>query len=161
MAIGECPECKKSVSTGASACPHCGYKPRGCLAKSFVGVLAAIIILCGLAVVGSLIGNKKPDPSPPPTPAQAKAAEACRAKLETARQGGALHDLDWTPGEMPLVVVGPAFEQFPMEAKQGFAATVNCFLMGGKAEYIQFDVVEYLNHRVVGTWSLGRFKAKE
>lgn len=87
--------------------------------------------------------------------------EQCRQKLIQAQKLDVLHDLDWKPGKMPKVVVGPTFAQLPFETKQAFAETVNCFLMGGEAKYIQFDVMEYLNHRVVGTWSLGRFKAKE
>lgn len=160
MAIGECPECKKPVSTGATTCPHCGYKPRGCLARGFIGVLATIIIISALVVAGSFVGNNKPEPTPPPTPAQEQTAEACRTKLEELRKLDVLHDLDWKPGKMPKVVVGPTFSQLPFDTKQAFAETINCFLMGGRAEYIQFDLVEYLNHQVVGTWSLGRFKAK-
>lgn len=161
MAIGECPECKKPVSTGASTCPHCGYKPRGCLAKGFVGLLGVIIIIAAMVVIGSLSGNNKPAPAPPKTAAQKEAAEACRQKLEKARQLEVLHDLDWKPGTMPKVIVGPTFAQLPFETKEAFAQTVNCFLLGGEGGAITFDLKEHLNHHVVGTWEYGRLKTKE
>jgi len=87
--------------------------------------------------------------------------ETCRQKLIKAQQLGALYDLDWKPGKMPKVIVGPAFHQMPMDAKEGFIETVNCFLLGGKDGVINFDVKEHLNHRVVGSWTYGRYKPKE
>jgi hypothetical protein len=61
---------------------------------------------------------------------------------------------------MPKVVVSPTFSQLPFETKQAFTEPVNCFFMGGEQRYINFDVVEYLNHRAVDEWTYGRYKAK-
>lgn len=158
MSMHACPECKKPLSTEAKACPQCGYtRPRG--RGLLVVFLAAVIGVCGLVVFGSLTGGTTPSPASPPTAAQQAAAEGCRAKLNEARDLGVLHDLDYKPGKTPKVVVGPTFLQLPFEAKEGFAATVNCFLLGGTGGSIGFDLVEFQNHRVVGTWSYGRFKA--
>jgi RNA polymerase subunit RPABC4/transcription elongation factor Spt4 len=53
MALVECPECKKQVSSEAEKCPHCGRTIAQ--KQSATGVLAAIII--GLVVgVGLLKG---------------------------------------------------------------------------------------------------------
>lgn len=93
--------------------------------------------------------------------AGADKAETCRQKLIKAQQLGVLYDLDWKPGQMPKVIVGPTFHQMPLDAKQGFVETVNCFFMGGKDAAINFDVKEHLNHRVVGSWTYGRYKPKE
>lgn len=93
--------------------------------------------------------------------AGADQAETCRQKLIKAQQLGVLYDLDWKPGKMPKVIVGPTFHQMPLDAKEGFVETVNCFLLGGKSGAINFDVKEHLNHRVVGSWTYGRYKPKE
>lgn len=88
-------------------------------------------------------------------------AEVCRQKLIKAQQLGVLYDLDWKPGKMPKVIVGPTFHQMPLDAKEGFVEAVNCFFMGGKGGAINFDVKEHLNHKVVGSWTYGRYKPKE
>lgn len=86
--------------------------------------------------------------------------ESCRTLLVQLQQLDVLHDLDWKPGKIPKVVVGPTFHQLPFEKKQQFAATVNCFLMNGKDQVIGFDLLDHLNHRVVGTWKYGKYTAK-
>lgn len=86
------------------------------------------------------------------------AGEACRKKLIGAQQLGVLTDLDWQPKRYPKVVVGTTFFSLPFETKQAFAETVNCFLLAGRKEYINFDLLDQMNHRIVGRWENGRLK---
>jgi hypothetical protein len=114
------------------------------------------------------IGNAKPVA---PEPANAGGAhkgkksqpedkrfEQCRAKLKKAQKIDLLYDLKIDP--LPRVVVGPTFYSIPLDAKQGFADTVNCFLMTGKDEYISFDLLDYQTGRVVAHYSAGQLSVK-
>lgn len=95
---------------------------------------------------------------------QAEAAdvtEQCRAKLKEAQKLEVLHELHWSPGTAPQVVVGPTFHRIPYDSKQIFLTIVNCLLVGGAQKYVNFDVLDHMNHRVVGSWSNGRYKARE
>ena len=86
--------------------------------------------------------------------------ETCRQKLIQAQRLDVLVDLDWKPKRQPKVVVGSTFFSLPFETKQAFAETVNCFLLAGQPNYINFDILEQMNHRVVGRWENGRLKMK-
>lgn len=81
MALKNCKECGKEVSSSAAACPHCGApqkrKPHGC------GTLIAVII--GGAILAGVFRpdtepTKPPKPAPPvtQTPEQKKADEEFR-----------------------------------------------------------------------------------
>lgn len=51
MALDPCPECGKTISTGAEVCPHCGkrLKMTGCMTIIFaMVVLLAIVVVFGL-----------------------------------------------------------------------------------------------------------------
>ena len=86
-----------------------------------------------------------------------KRFEECREKLKKAQQLEVLYDLEWKRA-MPKVVVGPTFYSIPIDAKQGFADTVNCFLMTGKSNYIDFDLLDWQTGKLVARYSLGRLK---
>lgn len=94
------------------------------------------------------------------TAAAADSAEACRQKLIQAQQIEVLVDLDWKPPKEPKVVVGSTFPRMPFDAKEGFARTVNCFLLAGTDRFVNFDILDHLNHRVLGRWEYGRLKMK-
>ena len=87
-----------------------------------------------------------------------KRFEQCRAKLKKAEKLDLLHDL--TIGPLPRVVVGPTFYTIPLEAKQGFADTVNCFLMTGQDSYVNFDLLDYQTGHVVAEYSYGKLSVK-
>ena len=87
-----------------------------------------------------------------------KRFEQCKAKLKKAQKLDLLHDLTIDP--LPRVVVGPTFYTIPLDAKQGFADTVNCFLMTGQESYINFDLLDYQTGHVVAEYSYGKLSVK-
>jgi hypothetical protein len=172
MALKKCKECGNDVSTEAASCPKCGAvikKKTGCF--GYIG--AAFLIFITLVAIGSLINGvsntKSPSPSPTEVPDSEKKTNAklavetnkrfeeCREKLKKAQQLEALYDLEWKRA-MPKVVVGPTFYSIPIDAKQGLADTVNCFLMTGKSNYIDFDLLDWQTGKRVAQYSLGRLK---
>lgn len=91
VALKNCKECGKEISTKAEACPHCGakkpkpYKPSGCLT---VIVLAAIVL-----VASNIMESLNPRPvnvaSTKPVFTESSAIGACRNFIEQS-----LHDPD-------------------------------------------------------------------
>lgn len=74
MALVKCTECKNQISDTASACPHCGAKPKKPTSRLtiFIGGLFAI------GVAGAIFGgNDKPAPV-----VQAKSAEQIKLEQE-------------------------------------------------------------------------------
>ena len=94
------------------------------------------------------------------SPVRAGSFDNCRDKLIKAQRLDVLADLDWKPPRQPKVVVGPTFFSMPFHGKQGFVETVNCFLVAGEDKYVDFDVVDHMNHRIVGRWENGRLSMK-
>lgn len=99
-------------------------------------------------------------PPAPPDRAAEKRFEGCRAKLKKAQEMGMLHDFGWKGGAMPRVVVGPTFFDVPFDAKEGFAETVNCFLMTGQPKFISFDLLDWKTEKVVGRFEAGRLEIR-
>lgn len=90
-----------------------------------------------------------------------KRFERCKAKLIQAQKLDLLYDMDWKPPKEPKVVVGPTFFTIPIDAKEGFVETINCFLMAGESgKYINFDVLDWRTGKSVGRYSYGKFKMK-
>lgn len=85
--------------------------------------------------------------------------ETCKAKLVKAQKLGVLRDLKWKGTAEPTVVVGPTFLDMAFDGKEGFAETVNCFLVtGDPKKFVNFDVVEWRNGTTVGRFSYGKLK---
>ena len=84
--------------------------------------------------------------------------EACRVKLKQAQALGVLHDLSWKHGKDPVVVAGRTYFNMPFDAKEGFAETVNCFLMAGKSGCINFEITHWQTGKAVDKWSWCRLK---
>jgi len=59
MALIQCKECNKEISSQAKACPHCGApverKSGGCGCLSIIGVVAVIVVI--IAILGSGDGS--------------------------------------------------------------------------------------------------------
>jgi predicted amidophosphoribosyltransferase len=59
MALKQCPECKKEVSSTAELCPHCGYKLRktsGCvtmIAAFFFLILLVLVVMALLKIIAA------------------------------------------------------------------------------------------------------------
>ena len=90
--------------------------------------------------------------------AENKRFEQCRAKLKKAQNLDLLYDLKIDP--LPRVIVGPTFYTVPLDAKQGFADTVNCFLMTGEDKYINFDLLDYRTGKRVARYSWGKLEVE-
>jgi hypothetical protein len=97
-------------------------------------------------------------PAAAPSPAVEKRFEGCRAKLKQAKKLDVLYDLDWQHGSTPRVVAGPTFFTIPIDAKEGFADTVNCFLMAGEGGAINFNILDWRTGKVAAKYSLGRLE---
>lgn len=91
--------------------------------------------------------------------ATASEFEACRKKLIAAQKLEVLYDLDWNGKKPPKVVAGKTFFTLPIDAKEGFAETVNCFLMVGDLDkFIDFEILDWRTGKPVGKFSYGRYK---
>lgn len=78
MALVACRECHASISTTATACPHCGAKP-GTDAHTRAGI--TVLAIAGLA---ALIWFFSPSGSPPPRPAPQTTAQPPAASAPPA-----------------------------------------------------------------------------
>lgn len=130
-------------------------------------MLKTLIVVFALVTAAVALSNFVSRPSGPSAPvivapksAQEEKAdngrfEACRAKLKKAQRLELLNDLSFDGG-LPHVVVGPAFFTAPLTAKQGFADTVNCFLMAGSDNHINFDLLDYRTGKAVAHYRYGK-----
>ena len=83
----------------------------------------------------------------------------CRQKLRRAQTLDVLYDLNWSLPDEPRVLVGPTFFDMPIDAKEGFARTLNCFLMAGdETKLVNFDLRDWRTGKRVGRWSYGKLK---
>jgi hypothetical protein len=64
MALTNCPECNKEISTTAEACPHCGFKlrnnqpsPKPTQSKKTSGIAMGCAIVLGIVVLIAIIGT--------------------------------------------------------------------------------------------------------
>lgn len=92
------------------------------------------------------------------SPAEEKKFQQCQKTLIQAQKLGVLYNLDWKPPKEPYVVVGRTFDGLPIDGKENFALTVNCFLMAGKKQFINFNVLDWRTGKPVGRFSYGQFK---
>ncbi len=187
MALTTCRECNGQVANDAPVCPHCGTKrpaKRPASAKTVFITVGALLVF-GMCV--SAIGGKNETPSsasttpgvavsgnstvpaaattkPEPTAKEKAVAEKrfneCKKKLIAAQKLGVLYDMDWQPPREPRIVVGPTFVEMPIDAKEGFVETVNCFLMAGTTDHINFDALHWQTGRAIGRYSWGSFEMK-
>ena len=90
--------------------------------------------------------------------ADTKRFEICKSKLIQAQKLGVLYDLDWKPPTEPKVIAGKTFFSISIDAKEGFAETVNCFLVAGDQKFVNFDILSWKTGTSVGRFSYGKFK---
>jgi len=174
---GNCPHCGYPLHTPSKsdATARQPNKKMGCLGyigSALLIFIGALVIFIAITAIGSLIkspNTKSTSSSPPAVTESDKKAKAkltmedekrfeeCRKKLKMAEKLEVLYDLEWKQA-MPTVVVGPTFYSIPIDAKQGFADTVNCFLMTGKSNYIDFDLLDWQTGKRVAQYSMGSLK---
>jgi hypothetical protein len=131
-----------------------------------VGIAFLLLLAFAVARISYVRDQRPADSSkePPPKASAEQVAEEnrrfemCRANLKKAKRLDLLYDLKMDP--LPRVVVGPTFYKIPLDAKQGFADTVNCFVTAGKDEYVNFDLLDYRSGHVVAEYSYGRLSVK-
>lgn len=160
MALKKCKECGNDVSTEAAACPKCGavIKKKSTFLR-FIG--GALLIFITLIAIGALIdGVSNPKTSPPSVSKVSEADTAnakrryenCQATLEKAKELDMLYDLQ-AKGASIKVLVGPTFFSVPIDTKQEFAKTVNCFVLNGSGGGIPFDVIHWQTGKRVASWN--------
>jgi hypothetical protein len=85
--------------------------------------------------------------------------EACKAKLKKANELDLLYAFDWKPPAAPHVLVGPTFFKIPIDAKEGFAETLNCFLMAGdEGQCVNFPLKHWQTGKAVAEFKNCRLK---
>jgi hypothetical protein len=80
MALITCHECEQQVSSAATACPHCGAKPKK---KVGAGGVLLIVVLCVIAY--NLASGVDPAPTAQPTAASRKADYELNAAIAAGR----------------------------------------------------------------------------
>jgi hypothetical protein len=86
-----------------------------------------------------------------------KRFEQCRTKLIKAQKLGVVYDIQWDGKTYPRVMVGPTFFNMALDAKQGFADTLNCFFMVGEhGKYIEIEFLDWRTGKSIGRYSYGR-----
>jgi hypothetical protein len=123
-------------------------------------IVVAVVLAAGpLCVVPAAAADRPKKPQPASVQAEEKRFEECRAKLKLAAELKMLHDFGWDPPREPHVVVGPTFFDVPIDAKQGLAETINCFLVSGKrGEDVPFDLLHWQTGKPVGRFSRGTLR---
>jgi len=163
MALKACKECGNDVSTEAASCPKCGavLKKKGGFWRFIVASFLIFITLIAIvALINGVTNRTSTTTSPAEVPTSAattKHFEECREWLKKDQSSGLLYDLEWKK-TLPKVVVGSTFYAIPIDQKQGLADRVNCFLMAGKSNYIDFDLLDWQTGKRVAQYSLGRLK---
>jgi hypothetical protein len=83
-----------------------------------------------LLILGALC-SLAPSAWSAPTADEARFSQ-CQAKMKKAKELDLLYDLTWERGSAPRVLVGRTFFTIPIDAKEGFAEQLNCFLVAGQ-----------------------------
>jgi hypothetical protein len=85
--------------------------------------------------------------------------EGCKAKLKKAKELDLLYGLEWNLPSPPKVTVGKTFFSIPLDAKEGFAETLNCFLTAGQdGSCVQFEMLHWQTGKPVAAYHNCRFK---
>ncbi len=133
MALRECPECDKSVSTSATTCPHRGCPlSRGKKRQSFLGPL--LLIFCIIAALGIAL-----NPSAPKTVTSSGSAAPqiprCNATQADALMGkfisaGVILRMESTR-QVPRIYVLEAWQLLTIDEKRALDNAIQCHLMRG------------------------------
>ena len=135
MALHECPECDKSVSSEAQTCPHCGCPLRsGKKRQSWLGPLLLIFfVVCALGIAVDAPTKKFGDgfsssaSTTPTARCNASQADALMGKLISA---GVLLKLESTR-QVPRIYVLEAWHRLTIDEKRTFDNAIQCHLMRG------------------------------
>jgi len=169
MALVNCPECGREISSAAKTCPLCGSPNRQPMSKGNK-ILVGIAVGVGLLAAGVDSIEKRnarpppvaaaPSPAPVPT-AEARAVsdarlESCRTKLKAAQALDLLHNMTFDGGK-PKVWVGRTWDRLPIEAKTDFAQNAACFFLAGQSgEAITYPIFDGMTGKQIATWKYTR-----
>lgn len=133
MAISDCPECNKPVSTEAKACPHCGCPLRAGKKKtSYLGPL--LLILFALFIVASYLNDADVDPARKSTVPAAPRCDPKRADsvIQQFIQSQVLLKIDATRS-VPRIYVLEAWHHLTIDEKKTLDNVVQCYVTHGGA----------------------------
>lgn len=117
---------------------HSGAHPAGRPKIRLIAITVATALTAALAHAG---------------PTNEKRFEECKAKLQAAKKLDLLYDLAFEKGRGYRVLVGPTYYRVPLDAKEGFVATLNCFLNAGETKScMNFDLRDWKSGKVVGRY---------
>lgn len=114
--------------------------PEGKPKSGFKGFLKVIGIIIALIILYNvLVPSKKHKHHKPPSPQQIAESEKeaavkladCKRKMEKAQELEILYNLKFE-GERAVAYVGSAWFNIPIDVKEGFHNTLQCFLTSGK-----------------------------
>jgi hypothetical protein len=129
MALIQCHECKKEISSDAAACPHCGAKPRKGLGRGSILIIGLFAIFAAKFAWDSAERELHPPPPKPVKSETEKKADAEKeARFQLAMAAGQLlktHAKDPTSFKMDSFLVLPSGAAcYEYRAKNSFAAIV-------------------------------------
>lgn len=146
MALKNCPECDKAISTAARTCPHCGCplrngsKPRSLLGPLLFGLIVVII----LASMMDQTNKRSPAGlSNSPNAVHGPSCNATGADQLIAKAGSALiHRID-RRGSIPHIYVTPGWHELTIDEKRAFDGVLQCSLTRGAGDPIILSYHDY------------------
>lgn len=132
MALRDCQECGKSISTSATICPHCGCPlHKGRKRRSYLGPLLLILLI--LVVWNAIVSEQ----SPRRTLSEANTVEGPRcdatkadALLGKFMSAGVLSKLE-SNRSVPRIYVLEAWHHLTIDDKKTLDNAIQCHLMRG------------------------------
>ena len=136
MALRDCPECTKSVSTEAAACPHCGCPlRRGRKKQSYLGPLLLVFAIVSIFAMF----YETEDPARKNTHADALRTSSPRCDAQKAgtlvrqfTESGVLHRIE-TNRSVPRIYVLEPWFRLTIDDKKVIDNALQCDLTNGGA----------------------------
>lgn len=128
MALRDCHECRKPISTEAPACPHCGCPLKSGKKKhSYLGVL--LMILAGLIVIATFTDRGTTASKPSSTMPRCD-ADAAKEVVQQALNGGILHRVEGKPEVSRVYILEPWYH-LTIDDKKLLDNVVQCMVTNG------------------------------
>ena len=115
-------------------------------------ILLIVTLMTGIGYAAPAAGYPK---SPDAQLTKAR-FEMCQAFVLKANKAGIVN-VQWTK-VLPTVTVGPTYYLISFEEKQELADNVNCMVMAGEKNYIDFALLDWRTGKPVAQYHLGRLK---
>lgn len=135
MALFQCPECRKDVSSTAAGCPHCGYaliRPKTKRASAGCGfwLLLGAGGLFVLYLIGSNVG-----PTSPSKPGKMFGCGVYEADdlVEQMKKNGFFYKIEKSGG-FPRIYVNDSWYLVPIDQKRLFDTILQCHVTRGRGD---------------------------